>query len=83
MDCGDPTSNLTFLQRKYLSGSGPDSTKFESSMIIICVKGYIFVDYSAENVQSCTPTGAWSVIPNCVRMLLVLYITFEFHIKYN
>ena len=68
MYCGDPTSNLTFLQRQYLTGSGPNSTKFESSVSIICIKGYIFADNSPENLWNCTRTGAWSVIPDCVRI---------------
>ncbi len=68
MDCGNPTSNLTFLQRQYLLGSGPATTKYASTMSIICVKGFIFEDNSDVNLQSCSLTGAWSVIPNCVRM---------------
>ncbi len=70
MNCGDPTNNNSFLNRKYQIESPPGTITYLSSAILICIPGYIFSDYSAANTITCTAAGSWSVIPNCISMLL-------------
>ncbi len=74
------TSNLTTLNRKYLSGSPPENNLYLSSTILFCASGFIFSDFSAEHVINCTAAATWSIIPNCIRKHLFAYF---FMCSYN
>ena len=71
MDCGDPSSNLTLLNKQYQSGTGVAVNVFPNSVTLICLKGFIFNDLSDSNVMTCTNKGDWSFVTNCIRKLIL------------
>ncbi len=65
MDCGDPTSNLTTQQKKYVTNSPPAVTSFSIQIMLICKNGFKYSDNSPQNSIVCDATGKWSTTPNC------------------
>ncbi len=86
LDCGNPTSNLTTQGKKYASNSAPSLTVFSVQTLIICDKGFIFIDMTVVNPSICEPSGKWSVTAECICIensyFFLYYYLFNCHIKY-
>ncbi len=65
VDCGNPSMNMSYLERQFTSGSPPASTAYLSSVVIECFSGYRWADSSSNKTMTCAANGIWSAIPTC------------------
>ena len=68
INCGDPTSNLSQINKLFQSGSLPSLTNYLSTVQIVCTSGYQWSDTSVKTMN-CTASGTWSLIVDCNRII--------------
>ena len=59
IECGDPSSNLSNKNIRYISGSSPALNTFPNSVELGCVIGFKFFDGSLMKNITCASNGNW------------------------
>ena len=72
-ECGDPAGNLSKIFVRLLNGSPPSRTNYPTSLILICMPGYKWLDNSLRANISCQLNGIWTNVDSCWRMDNFIY----------
>ena len=77
-DCGIPTSNVSNLKQKFVSGSPPISQIYLTSTLLECFVGYKWTDGIQYKNTTCQANGIWSKIQACISKLV--FMKFDLHL---